>query len=785
MPFPVPKVEIAFDASPYAVSPVWTDVTSSVRALSTDRGRSDDWDDFYGSAQVVLNNRTRLFDPFFTSGIYYGKLLPRKQIRITARAFDQRTNFITNPSFETNNTGWNSGQSGGMPRSTTFAFSGIASGLTTMSSSVDSNVGFVIPTFTGAGAVTFSIYVYTPVGSTLAGRTVSVAREGGTATVTLVSSSPAVLVAGSWTRLSVTHNMTVAGTIIYVCRLSGVLSTAVGQLLYFDAALAEFASTAGTYFDGSTVGYAWNGTPNASTSSTFFYPVFRGFISGWSPQWTDAGTDSTVTLSCFDALQLLGSEQLPADWSRQYILGTLPRHYYPCDEPITPYSSGILTDYGSAPLPMTVTGAASSGSQLAVGLVNSSVTGTGSNAANSALGLVNSSPGSFTVSCWAIADASTSGSSQFVTGNIYNHSFYFGYSNTTGKYFVEVSEPSFANTRIASTDISGWDAGMARMMSFTWDSPTRTITIYMNGLLVASTTINSAGIVVPLNESVNIGTGSVQQVIVYDAVASQSMLQDIFRFSTVALFESTTARANRIIGETPFSASLCSFPLAPAVSVLDITDDAPFAAPELRRVAASECAPLFVSNSGVVTMYQQQQQFTQSRSINSQITYGAGGTDMGQVFELMPDGDSLRNEVNVTMSQGGVYTQRNTASITAYGASSQSVDSQVQSLADAKEVANITTGWGGQVYPRLSPVDVVLDSVNDWAPTMGLELMDRITINAQPPSGGNPITVPMLVQNIKHSAVPGEWRTTLEGSARWAAVFIINKSLIGGTDLLG
>jgi hypothetical protein len=27
--------------------------------------------------------------------------------------------------------------------------------------------------------------------------------------------------------------------------------------------------------------------------------------------------------------------------------------------------------------------------------------------------------------------------------------------------------------------------------------------------------------------------------------------------------------------------------------------------------------------------------------------------------------------------------------------------------------------------------------------------------------------------------------TTLEGSARWAAVFILNQSRLGGTDLLG
>jgi hypothetical protein len=608
MPYPTPIFEIAFDDSPYTVNPTWTDVTSSVRQFSVSRGRSDDWGDFDGSATVVLNNRTRLFDPYNTSGIYYGKLLPRRQIRIRAQTTD--------------------------------------------------------------GGVT------------------------------------------------VTHD------------------------------------------------------------------VFRGFISGWSPNWTDAGTDSTVTLSCFDALQLLAAEQLPADWARPYILSTSPRHYYPCDEPIGAFiSNQTLKDYGSVPLNMTVTTAASSGDQLAVGLVNSSITGTGSEAANSALGNVNNNPGSFSVSAWVVPDSSGS-ISQFLYGSSYNHLWYFSFDNTTGKFRVEVTEPTFANSKVASTDISGWDSGMARMMSFTWNSATRTIAIYIDGLFIPSTTANFFNIYIPFNELVNIGTGSIQQVIVWDGVQSQAVLQEIFKYSTVALPETTTARANRIIADTPFSPSLCSFPASPASSVLDITDDAAAVAPELRKVAASEGAPLFVSKAGVLTMFNQTQQFTQTRSIVSQVTYGEGGTKMGQNLELSPDGDSMRNIANVQMSQGGVYNQINAASVSTYGAASQTVDTQVQTLANAQSLGYLTTGWGGQVYPRLTPLDVCLDAGANWAPTLGLELMDRITVKAKPPTG-NTITVPMLVQSISHSGTPGFWQTTLEGSARWAAVFIINQSLIGGTDLLG
>ena len=82
MAWPTPKVSIAFDDGPYVASPVWTDITSYVYSADVSRGRADDYSQFIGTAQVVLNNNSRLFDPFYTSGTYYGKLLPRRQIKI-------------------------------------------------------------------------------------------------------------------------------------------------------------------------------------------------------------------------------------------------------------------------------------------------------------------------------------------------------------------------------------------------------------------------------------------------------------------------------------------------------------------------------------------------------------------------------------------------------------------------------------------------------------------------------------------------------------------------------
>jgi hypothetical protein len=599
MPFPEASVQIAFDASPYDVSPFWTDITPFVRSLSTSRGRSDDWDDFTGNAQVVLNNRTRLFDPYNTSGVYYGKLLPRKQIRIRAQT-----------------------------------------------------------------------------------------NDGG---------------------VSVTHD------------------------------------------------------------------VFRGFISGWNPSWTDAGTDSTVTLSCFDALQLLGSEQLPASWADGYILSTSPRHFYPMNEPITAFAATtVLKDYGSIPLDLTCSAGASNGSNLARGVPSSAIVATETNVAIREIPAVNT-PADISVSCWLQGTRPGQQISGFLGG--------LAFSINMLADIIQVDIYDGATARVFST-AANYEPGIGRHIGLSFNGTSKAFALYVNGISVPVTVATVAITPVTPKELVNIGITEAQQYVIWGSVQPQSTFQTIFNYSEAFIAETTTQRFNRIIAETPFSPSLCSAPVSPAASVLEITYGSAFAAPELRTVAASECAPLFVSKAGVLTMYEQTQQFTQTRSVVNQVTYGTGGTDMGENFQLMPDGDSVRNEANVNMSQGGVYTQKNTTSIAAYGTASESIDTQVQTLEDAQSIANITTGWGGIVYPRLSPLNVVLDSLNNWSPTMGLELMDRITVVAQPPTG-NAITTEMLVQNIKHDAEPGFWQTTLEGSARWASVFIINKSLIGGTDLLG
>jgi hypothetical protein len=81
-------VEIAFTSDPLTASPTWTDVSvyvRSVNGISINRGKQTEIQTTAsGSLSLTLDNRDRRFDPTFTTGPYYGNLLPRKAIRIRA-----------------------------------------------------------------------------------------------------------------------------------------------------------------------------------------------------------------------------------------------------------------------------------------------------------------------------------------------------------------------------------------------------------------------------------------------------------------------------------------------------------------------------------------------------------------------------------------------------------------------------------------------------------------------------------------------------------------------------
>jgi len=607
MAYPQPKVYVAFDDGPYVLSPSWTEITTYVRSMSIDRGRSDDWGTFSGSATVVLNNRARLFDPFYTSGTYYGKLLPRRQIKIEA------------------------------------------------------------------------------------------------------------------------------------------------------------------------------------TYSAVTYSVFRGFIDGWPPTWTDAGGDSTVTLSCYDAMQLLAQVQLPADWSKSYIVASAPRHYYPCDDPIIQFQTGTLTDLGTTAINMTYQTNAAPGSQLADGLTNASLAG----ASSSGTGYIaTNDPGiasrqvaftanaNFTVCFWCVPETNAAG---IITGQCANFAWSVNFSS--GKFTLSVDSYTDQYTYSYTTTTQQLNQSEAYHFAFTWDATPKTAIIYVNGVNVTGTKTSTPGLVLITSaDFVTVSQGPIQQIVIYTtATASQGQIQNIIKYSQASFYETTAARVSRIIAETPFSTSLVS--ANGTQYIAEITDDAPYAGPELQITANTEGGPLYVNKTGVLTQTATYTQFTQTNAFNVQATYGSGGLGLGQNVSLQYDGDSMRNIINVNMSGGGVNKSTGSVSTSTYGQATQSWDAYMPTVAQASIVGNILVGLGQYVFARFEDFEAVVSPDGDWSGTLGLELLERITVNVQPPTG-NVITKSLQLNRIRHEVQPGVWKTYLNGSNRWGSTFRLDRSFLDSGDVL-
>ena len=82
---PTLNVSVGFAATALGTVSTWTDITAFVRSGSTNVGRSSELDEYAaGTLNLTLDNRARTFDPFYSSGPYFGNLNARKQIKVEA-----------------------------------------------------------------------------------------------------------------------------------------------------------------------------------------------------------------------------------------------------------------------------------------------------------------------------------------------------------------------------------------------------------------------------------------------------------------------------------------------------------------------------------------------------------------------------------------------------------------------------------------------------------------------------------------------------------------------------
>ena len=513
------------------------------------------------------------------------------------------------------------------------------------------------------------------------------------------------------------------------------------------------------------------------------YPVFRGFVEGWPVSITDAGFDTTVTVQCFDALGLLADEELPDDISSTYILSLSPRHYWPLDDPIDPetYTTAQLKDLGSSPQPLRPFGTfrTANGPSLAPALPNTclQVSETEFEPAWTFDGGTMAATVSTAVG-WYIQGT---GTNFIILQYSLSHQVEYIYDVANDLSTLNIYDGTTQRSYSATTYL---DANIAHHVAIVVNSNATLQTLYIDGQAVTTSLTSTAFAVSGIIEDLQTGAGRKQQLAIFTTQLTDTEVKNIYRLGRGLLTEGTVSRFNRLIGYTPFPSALTATPSASySATLAEISTGGPPVTEELQTVADSEGGNLFVSKEGILTLTSRMAIF-EGTSLTSEATFGGADISIGTEINYRLDSSNLRNTLAVGYSGDGSTEVSNAASITAYGTAGGSWSTQLSTVEDAQSLGNLLVGFSATPAVVIDPIEVnVASNDDDWNRVLGLELLNRITLNIVQKVGST-LTFSQILQSITHTITPSQWSTTINGSVRFTNPFIIGTSLLGGTDLI-
>lgn len=182
------------------------------------------------------------------------------------------TNYASNPSYESNQTGTSGPNGSTVARVTDRAYSGTASMRATMPAGAASNYGIsvyspgasTVPTYLQANTTYIaSVWVYVPSSTDV---DIRLSIQGtGKATVTYPASHK-TSVKDAWTRIYVPFTTVASGSVtVYV--LNGTATTTAGMQFWVDGVMITETDTLYNFADGNTSSWSWSGAQNNSTST--------------------------------------------------------------------------------------------------------------------------------------------------------------------------------------------------------------------------------------------------------------------------------------------------------------------------------------------------------------------------------------------------------------------------------------------------------------------------------------------------------------------------------------
>ena len=519
-------------------------------------------------------------------------------------------------------------------------------------------------------------------------------------------------------------------------------------------------------------------------SNSVTYAVFRGFVDGFPAAWDQAGKFATTTLSCFDGISLLSAELLP-DYVYDYTISLAPTHYYRMNDVI----GTTVTDFGSNPLPLTATSSTAlfqKNSSIVPTLPWSCINFSGNEYTSNSFIYNNAgnNANDMTFAMWVSPNSSTTLANfeTFAFGNNANSNMWIDYRSTGAARGQCQQSTNTARADTTSTTIVG---SAPYHLAFTYDKATRTVAMYVNGRL------NSTNAVVGIGNFYNDAITRVvfkfyqyQEVSMYLTKLTAAEILNLYNIGASNLEETSAARIERLLDYTSWPATLRDITSTPVATLSAISQVNSNLVAEMQLVNNSENGSLYVDRSGQIVFNDRDSVYTTTSSNTSQATFAYGSIPFEPSVQINYDAAAIRNDITVTFSGGGQTSTTNSASVSAYGVNAMNTRTHLSTQAQAVTLAAYQATVNGELLTNISPVSVgVTAATADWTTLLQLDLMDRYTLTIQPPTG-NSISQNELINRIEHRIVPGRWQMTVDGSARYSSWFILNKSLLDGSDLL-
>lgn len=538
---------------------------------------------------------------------------------------------------------------------------------------------------------------------------------------------------------------------------------------------------------------------DATTNGSTYYEIFRGFIDGWPVNITQAGYDSTVTISCYDVLGLISQEKLPYDWSDSYIRSLNPNRYWRLDDTINPAdiptTAGTLEnlklkDYGSENVPLSpksVSIPTANRDPLAPGILSK--------------GIMWATGNRYTTHPYDTALTYTTlagGGSMWYIGQTTNLLWSENGVNGTDLIIVDadydsatqqlrVRSYSYTTGRYDHTGTVNLTVGVPHHFAFRWTGAgsTSSVNAYVDGVEITLTKAFVAGTLFDYGRGYQFWNLAGQQLVAWrNSAPTAAQLRTIYQLGNNVLTETTAARMTRILNETPIPGAFYGTPASPAGTVAELTVGGAFVGNELQLTSDSEGGELFTARSGVLTMTNRTY-FESGNSKTNQATFGVGGIPIGTEISYAWNADNIRNTLDIGWSGGANYTASDTSSVNTYGVMQDSWQTALSTLADVENLASYLVGFGKLPRLVMSAIEVgQAMSAAEWNTVLNLELLDRITVVVDEPVGSD-LTQVQLIQQLEHEITPGDWRVRILGSSRWTSYFILDTSTLDGTDLLG